>query len=180
MATINFESELYNIDSWTVLRLPDDASAKLPSRGQVFVKGTINGTKIQSALEPTGRGSHWLNLDKKLQNATGLKAGDIAELEIESTKDWPEPDIPDDIKKALSGAPDVQKLWQSVTPMARWEWIRWIVSTSNKDTRANRIEVGFSKLRNGERRPCCFNRSMSCVPEVSKNGVLLEPAQLTK
>ena len=42
MPTIHFEAKLFTIGSWTILRLPENASAKLPSRGQTMVKGTIN------------------------------------------------------------------------------------------------------------------------------------------
>lgn len=72
-------------------------------------------------------------------------------------------------------APKEYDLWKRVTPIARWDWIRWIQSTKNPQTRKKRIDVEFSKLSKGMKRPCCFNRSMCCDPYVSKNGVLLEP-----
>jgi hypothetical protein len=34
-----------------------------------------------------------------------------------------------------------------ITPLARWDWIRWIGATRNPDTRAIRIEKALSKLR---------------------------------
>ncbi|GIK15527.1 MAG: hypothetical protein BroJett003_04910 [Planctomycetota bacterium] len=55
--------------SWTFLTLPRDASAKLPSRGQVTVEGTINGHPFQATLEPDGQGGHWLKVDRALFNA---------------------------------------------------------------------------------------------------------------
>ncbi|HEU4984294.1 MAG TPA: YdeI/OmpD-associated family protein [Nitrososphaera sp.] len=176
---ISFKATPYKIKNWTVLRLPAEASAKLPSRGQVMVKGAINGFGFQTALEPDGRGGHWLNIDKTMQKSANTAAGETATLEIEPTKDWPEPDIPADIKKGLADNPKTQALWMDVTPMARWEWIRWINSTGNAATREHRIEVSASKLVNGLRRPCCFNRNMCCVPDVSKSGVLLDPLQTT-
>jgi hypothetical protein len=97
-------------------------------------------------------------------------------LEIESSKDWPEPEVPADIKKGLAAASaKVKEIWKTTTPVARWDWIRWIQSTNNPETRANRIVVACSKMNAGEKRPCCFNRSACCVIEVSKGGVLLEP-----
>ena len=41
--TVRFDATLYTMDGWTILRLPEKASGKLPSRGQVAVRGTING-----------------------------------------------------------------------------------------------------------------------------------------
>lgn len=43
MSTICFEVTPLELGDWTILRLPDSASAKLPSRGMVLVEGTING-----------------------------------------------------------------------------------------------------------------------------------------
>ena len=172
---VRFKSTLYSIGSWLILRLPKEASAKLRSRGQVMVKGTINGYVFQTPLEPDGDGSHWFRVDKNLQKLARVRAGDTVMLAIEPTKDWPEPDVPADVKAALDADPQVKALWTAVTPMARWEWLRWIGSTNQTETRHRRLEVACSKLRAGERRPCCFNRSMCCVPAVSKSGVLLPP-----
>lgn len=176
MPAIRFESTPYTIGSHTVLRLPQAASDQLPSRGQVMVKGTINDFKFQTAIEPDGDGGHWLSVDKSMQKSAKVEIGKTATLNIESTKDWPEPEIPADVIKGIVNNPETHDLWARVTPMARWEWIRWINSTANTDTRAKRIVVSCSKLKNGLRRPCCFNRNMCCVPQVSKSGVLLEPA----
>ena len=175
--TIRFDARLYAIDERTLLRLPEKASAKLPSRGQVSVRGTINGHEFQTVLEPDGCSGHWMTVDGKLQQIAGISASDTATLEIESTKDWPEPDVPQDLEAALAAAPQkIQDLWRDITPMARWEWVRWVNATNNTDTRKRRVEVTISKMNSGKRRPCCFNLSACTDPYLSKNGRLLEPA----
>jgi hypothetical protein len=154
--------------------LPAKASKKLPSRGQVAVHGTINGHAFQTVLEPDGDFGHWMRVDGKLQKAAGVCAGDTATVEVEPTKEWPEPRVPPDLKKALSKAPrDIRDLWQAITPMARWEWIRWVNATKNPATRKRRVEVSISKLSSGKRRPCCFNLAGCTDPELSKNGKLV-------
>ncbi|MDN5275138.1 MAG: hypothetical protein JWP06_1039 [Candidatus Saccharibacteria bacterium] len=176
MSTIIFEATLYTLDKWTILQLPETASEKLPSRGQVMVKGMINGHDFGQVLEPDGRWGHWFKVDEKLQKAIGIGAGDTVKLEIEPSKDWPEPVIPDDFSKALATAPPtVQNLWTKITPMARWEWIRWVNATSKMETRERRVEVSISKLRSGKRRPCCFNLAACTDPDLSRSGRLMEP-----
>ena len=174
---IHCKTAPFIIGSWTIVRLPQNASAQLPSRGQVMVKGTLNGVPFQTALEPDGKGSHWFRVDKNLPKKIQIAVGDTVTLEIEPTKDWPEPDVPADIQKGIVQNPQTRGLWTKITPMSRWEWIRWISATAQSETRQRRIEVAQSKLKAGSRRPCCFNRAMCCVPQVSKNGVLLEPTQ---
>lgn len=176
-AAIRFEAKLFTIGSWIILRLPESASAELPSRGQTMVKGTINGAPFQTALEPDGKWSHWFRPGKTLLKAAGAEPGDTVQLAIESVKEWPEPEVPADLQAALAAAPQAHSLWERVTPMARWEWIRWIRATGRQETRQKRIEVACSKLESGERRPCCWNRNLCTEPTVSKNGVLLEPTQ---
>jgi hypothetical protein len=175
--TIRFDATLYTIDQSTILRLPEKASVKLPSRGQVAVQGTINGHGFQTVLEPDGDFGHWMRIEGKLQRIAALSAGDTATLEIESLKGWPEPNVPQDLETALAAAPrKIQDLWKGITPMARWEWVRWVNATQNPDTRKRRLEVSISKMKSGKRRPCCFNLAACTDPNLSKNGRLIELA----
>ena len=176
MPTIRFNAPLSTIDKWRILRLPERASAQLPSRGQVAVRGTINCHQFQTVLEPDGRSGHWMRVDEELQRATGISPGDTATLEMEPIKDWPEPKVLQDLEAALATAPQkTRDLWQDITPMARWEWVRWVNATKNPDTRKRRVEVTISKMNSGKRRPCCFDLSSCTDPNVSRNGRLLEP-----
>lgn len=171
---IRFEAQLRKVDRWTIISLPDDASAKLPSRGQVAVVGVINRQAFQTVLEPDGRRGHWLKVGKKLRQTLEVSEGDSVTVEVAPTKDWPEPDVPTDFRIALTHAPDVSEVWNGVTPMARWEWVRWINATKNPETRKRRVEVGISKLQSGKRRPCCFDLSACTDPDLGKNGRLID------
>jgi hypothetical protein len=167
-SAICFEAQARKVDRWTILRLPDDASAKLPSRGQVAIEGVMNRRAFQTVLEPDGRRGHWLKVDQRLRQALALGEGDTVAVEVEPTKDWPEPDMPEDFQTALADAPDVSEVWEDITPMARWEWVRWINATKNPETRKRRVEVGISKLRSGKRRPCCFDLAACTDPDPSE------------
>lgn len=175
--TIRFSTNLFKISSWTILLLPESASAKLPSRAMVMVKGTINGFSFKAVLEPDGKGGHWFKVDETMSKAAKANAGDIVALAIEVTKEWSEPEVPVDLKNALAATPKAHALWIDITPNARWDWIRWIRFTKQPETRKRRIEVTCSKLKSGMRRPCCFNRNMCTEPSVSNNGVLLGPTK---
>jgi hypothetical protein len=175
-ATIRFDATLSAIDTSTVLRLPETASKKLPSRGQVAVHGTLNGVEFQSVLEPDGMSGHWMRVADRLQRAAGIDVGDMATLDIVVTKEWPEPSVPEDLANALETAPQrIQDLWGEITPMARWEWVRWVNATKNPDTRERRVDVSISKMKSGKRRPCCFDLSACTDPDLSRSGRLLEP-----
>jgi hypothetical protein len=147
-------------DSWTFLTLPKNASAKLPSRGMTAIEGTINGFPFQATLEPDGQKSHWLKVDRKLREAAGAGAGYVVTLEIAPATREPELTIPGDLRKALANAaPKARKLWSDITPIARRDWIQWITSAKQAETRGRRIKNACSMLAAGKRRVCCFDRS---------------------
>jgi hypothetical protein len=171
---VSFSAKLLRIGSWTLLRLPKSASAELPSRGPVMVEGTINGFHFKAPLEPDGSRGHWLNVKKDMLKAARASAGDTVTLDVEVTREWPEQEVPEDLMKALKHSEKAHETWDDTTPAAHWDWIRWIRSTKNPETRKKRIEVARSKLEAGMRRPCCFNRNSCTETEVSNNGVLLE------
>jgi hypothetical protein len=174
IATVRCEVRLSRIEGRPVIRLPQAASAKLPSRGQVAVEGTLNGAGFATVLEPDGAGGHWMNVDERLATAAGMTVDRGATLELEVSKQWPEPVVPADLRAALASAPrSIQEMWQDITPMARWEWVRWVNATRNPATRERRVEVTISKMEHGKRRPCCFDLSACTDPELSRSGVLL-------
>jgi hypothetical protein len=176
-SAIRFEATPYTIGRSTILRLPEKASVKLPSRGQVAVEGMINGHPFRTVLEPDGNSGHWLRIDRRLEASTAVRAGRRAAVEVEAVKEWPEPRVPPDLKRALASAPQkIQDLWKQITPMARWEWVRWVNATPNPDTRERRVEVTISKMKSGKRRPCCFNLAACTDPNLAKNGRLPEPS----
>jgi hypothetical protein len=146
--------------SWNFLTLPREASAKLPSRGQASVEGTINGSAFQATLEPDGQGGHWLKVNRKLREAAGAERGDTVTLEIAPAAREPEPKVPADLRKALTAAAaKVRNAWSGITPAARRDFIQWIVSAKQAETRARRISNACDMLAKGKRRPYCFDRS---------------------
>lgn len=180
MPHIQFQTKLYKINDWIILRLPEDASAQLPTRGMIMVSGTLNGVPFKTLLEPDGRygpgikPSHWFSPDKKLLDDAKASAGNTVSVTLEPTKDWIEPEVPEDVKEALSNSPKAEALWKDITPLARWDWIRWIRAVKTPETRAKHIQVALDKLNKGMRRPCCFNRNLCSEPLVSRNWVLIQ------
>lgn len=175
--TLEFVTTLYSIKEWVILPLPQEASEALPSRGQVSMAGTVNGCEVVTVLEPDGRWGHWMRVSDALQQQAGIRAGDEVRVRLTTGAAWPEPQVPDDVEVALADAPDmVKEKWQDITPMARWEWVRWIRATANPETRAIRIEKTMSKLSGKHRRPCCFNLAACTEPYVAKNSQLLPPS----
>ncbi len=64
--------------------------------------------------------------------------------------------VPVDLRKSLISTPMAQTAWNNITPLARNEWICWILSAKKEETRNLRIERARTELTKGKRRPCCF------------------------
>lgn len=181
MLPVSFTTKLFKIKSSTILHLPEEASKKLPSRGMLMVNGTFNNVPFKTLLEPDGaygtglQPSHWFKPDKKLLDDAHVAVGDTVNVTLEPTKEWIEPEVPSDVKKALSTSSKAEALWKDITPMARWDWIRWVRAVKTEETRKKHLEVMLDKLNKGMRRPCCFNRNLCSDPSVSHNWVLLSP-----
>jgi bacteriocin resistance YdeI/OmpD-like protein/uncharacterized protein DUF1905 len=168
---IEFQGVLDRIGGSTIVRLPVEASRSLPSRGQVAVQASLNGREFRTVVEPDGLRGHWLRIDDDLRQAAD--SGDTVAIALEVVPDWPEPDVPADLAAALQAAPaDIQDVWSDITPMARWEWVRWVNATANPATRQRRVAVSISKLANGKRRPCCFDLSACTDPALARSGKL--------
>jgi hypothetical protein len=174
--TVRFQSVLTTIDDTALVNLPQAASDELPSRGQVAAHATVDGHPFDTVVEPDGRRGHWIRVDADRQHAAGIGPGDAVEVTLEVAPDWPEPQVPDDLAAALADAPaGVRDAWDDITPMARWEWVRWVQATANPATRERRVEVSISKLDGGKRRPCCFDLASCTDPRLARSGKLREP-----
>lgn len=145
--------------SWVFVILPTDVSKKLPRRGRTTVEGTINEYFFRATLEPDGQLSHWLKIDKKLLKAAAAKIGDIAAFEIMPVQKEPEPEIPSDLREAFATSPKAKAGWDTTTTIARLDWIHWITSAKQLETRALRVNNACDMLASGKRRVCCFDPS---------------------
>lgn len=73
--------------------------------------------------------------------------------------------LPADLRKAIQTTPKVLALWQDISPLARNEWICWMISGKKAETRGIRIEKAISKMKGGMRRPCCW---VGCIHRTDK------------
>jgi len=69
----------------------------------------------------------------------------------------PEAKVPADLGKALKVDAVAKAKWNDLTPIARRDFISWIDSAKQKETRKRRIERACSMLVAGKRRPCCYS-----------------------
>lgn len=64
--------------------------------------------------------------------------------------------LPKDLRAELTRDAKARTAWQSLTPLARNEWICWTISVKKAGTREEHIERLIAQLKEGKRRPCCW------------------------
>ena len=67
-----------------------------------------------------------------------------------------EPRVPTDLRKVLAASAGAKAQWSDLTPIARRDFISWIESAKQPETRKRRVESIPSRLASGKRRPCCY------------------------
>jgi len=64
--------------------------------------------------------------------------------------------VPADLRKVLISDAMARAKWEDITPLARNEWICWVISVKKPETRRQHIERVRTELKEGMRRPCCW------------------------
>lgn len=64
--------------------------------------------------------------------------------------------VPSDLKLALTSSSKILSAWESLTPLARNEWICWVTSPKKQETRDAHIKRVKEDMLKGKRRPCCW------------------------
>lgn len=144
---------------WTFVVLPHAVSAKLARRGRITVIAAIYGYAFEALLEPDGKKSHWLRIDKEQLELSGAVIGVDALFEIVAVDKEPEPELPADLANALQASSEAQTTWHATTTIARLDWIHWITSAKQQKTRLKRIDDACNMLAAGKKRVCCFDPS---------------------
>lgn len=73
--------------------------------------------------------------------------------------------ITTDLKAALENDSKAHTAWESLTPLARNEWICWITFVKREETRKEHVTRTILQLKQGKRRPCCW---LGCIHRTDK------------
>jgi hypothetical protein len=74
-------------------------------------------------------------------------------------------EVPPDLHTALAADSAALAAWESLTPLARNEWICWVTFVKKDETRQEHITRLISELKEGVRRPCCW---LGCIHRTDK------------
>src|SRR6202521_1566268 len=105
-AAKRFEARLERLRSrlnWIIVRIPFDAAKAWGLRGQIKVRGEINGFAFRTSLFPTREGWHFLLVNKRMQKGARALEGSVPRFQMELDSEERTVTIPDEVKSILSG-----------------------------------------------------------------------------
>jgi hypothetical protein len=144
-----FSGVLYRPDgigTWTYVSVPFDAETELGKRGQIRVRGTVNGAPFRSSLMPRGDGTHYLVVGAELRAEAAAGVGDSVEVQLAFDTEERVLDIPDDLRDAISGNPEADAFWSGLAYSYRKEYVQWIEGAKREETRRSRTAKAVGLL----------------------------------
>jgi hypothetical protein len=139
------------------VRLPDDVAASFGTRGQVRVRGTLNGVAYRGNLMPMGGGAYALGVHKATREAAGVTFGDAVTVTVARDDEPREVVVPAELRAALDGDPAELRAALDGDPAARAAWERLapshrrahadaVAAAKRPETRARRVEKALAML----------------------------------
>jgi uncharacterized protein YdeI (YjbR/CyaY-like superfamily) len=131
---------------WTIVRVPFDVAKLWGSRGSLRVRGEINGFDFRTSLFPTGRGTHYILINKKMQKGGAVRAGEQAAFKLEpDTKERPVV-LPIEMEKIFKQEKQLRKLYEGFNDSIRRYIANEVSSRKSPASRERRAEQVAEQL----------------------------------
>jgi uncharacterized protein YdeI (YjbR/CyaY-like superfamily) len=132
--------------NWTIIRVPFDAARVFRVPGQINVKGEINGLPFRTCLFPTKEGGHILLVNKKMQNAAGVRPGAPADFKLELDTEKRIARTPDSLRCILAEDRYLRRWYDGLNQSTRNDIAKWLTEPKSEDARARRVEQIAERL----------------------------------
>jgi hypothetical protein len=142
-AARTFQATLERIDSplkWVMVRVPFDAGKVWGKRGQLKVKGEINGFAFRTSLFPDGKGGHRLLVNKLMQHGANAAPGMAARFRLEPDSAVRVVTVPAELHRALSEERSLRRWFDGLNHSLRNELCKRIAQAKSPTVRLRRAE----------------------------------------
>lgn len=116
------------------------------TRGQVRVKGEINGFAFRTSLFPARGGGHILLVNKSMQKGGDVCQGVSAQFRLEPDLAERVAIVPAELKRILKEDALLRKWFEALNYSTRSEIGKWIVQAKSPDVRVRRAEQMAERL----------------------------------
>ena len=126
--------------NWTIVRIPFDVARIWGKRGQLRVRGDINGFDFRTSLFPTGDGNHVLLVNKKMQKGGRVGLGAIARFRLEPDSEQRKVALPSELSDMLDEDRALRRWYEELNPSWRNDIAAWISGVKSAQARLRRAE----------------------------------------
>jgi uncharacterized protein YdeI (YjbR/CyaY-like superfamily) len=148
-AAKRFEARLERMRSrlnWIIVHVPFDAAKVWGLRGQIKVKGEINGFAFRTSLFPTREGRHFLLVNKRMQKGARAFEGSVARLQMERDREQRTVTIPEELKRLLGQDRSLRRWYDELNHSTRSDVAKWITEPKSAEARVRRAEQLAERL----------------------------------
>ena len=149
MTAKSFQARLERIDSplkWVMIRIPFDAAKIWGKRGQLKVKGEINGFAFRTSLFPRRNGGHMMLVNKRMQRGAGAGPGSVAQFRLEPDTEERIITAPVELKRALAEDRSLRRWFDKLNYSMRKYIADWIAEVKSAEARTRRAEQIAERL----------------------------------
>ena len=144
-----FEAKLERMRSrlnWTIIRVPFDAARVFGMRGQIKIRGEINGFLFRTSLFPTSGGGHILLVNKRMQKGAHATVGSLARFSIEPDREKRVALIPEPLQGILARDRAFRRWYDRLNYSTRYEIGKWVNEPASNEARARRADQIAERL----------------------------------
>jgi uncharacterized protein YdeI (YjbR/CyaY-like superfamily) len=153
-AAQHFEARLERLRSqlnWIIVHVPLDAARVWGLRGQIKVKGEINGYAFRTSLFPRRDGRHFLLINKRMQKGARAAEGSVARFRIELDLEERSVVMPVELKRILSkdlgtDGRALMRWYDGLNHSTRSDIVKWIAEPKSVAARVRRAEQLAERL----------------------------------
>ena len=125
---------------WVIARIPFDVAEAWGKRGQMRVKGEMNGFGFRTSLFPTGQGTHYLLVNKAMQKGGRAGPGDTGKFRLEPDFEERPVEMPPELERALGEVKPLRRYFDQWTPSRRRDFCRLVLQVKSPEARRRRAE----------------------------------------
>jgi hypothetical protein len=145
----SFRATLERIQSrlgWTIIRIPFDVAKIWDTRGQLRVKGKINGFAFRTSLFPARGGGHILLVNKRMQKGGDVRQGMSAQFHLEPDLDERVAIVPPELKRYFKEDAHLRRWFEKLNYSTRNEIGKWIIQVKSLEARGRRADQMAERL----------------------------------
>jgi len=132
--------------NWVIIRIPFDVHKLWGKRGQLRVKGSINGFAFRTSLFPTGTGHHTMIVNKGMQTGARVQAGMTAKFQLVPDFDRPMPALPSELARFLAEDRLLRRWYDGLNTSTRSEIGKFILQAKTPAVRLLRAQQMAERL----------------------------------